>query len=79
MADVPALVLLHDEARVEQAVAEALKIDRPSKQHVINCFSRISDVPRPQPTATPPALRLIIEPKADTERYDQLRGIDNEC
>jgi transposase len=73
MADVLALVLLHDEARVEQAVAEALKIDRPSKQHVINCLSRISDIPRPQPTATPPALRLIIEPKADTDRYDLLR------
>jgi hypothetical protein len=49
MADVLALVLLHDEARVEQAVAEALKIDRPSKQHVINCLSRISDIPRRSP------------------------------
>jgi hypothetical protein len=73
MADVLALVLLHDEARVEQAVAEALKIDRPSKQHVINCLSRISDIPRPQPTSTPPALRLVTKPKADTDRYDRLR------
>ncbi len=73
MVDVLALVLLHDESLVEQAVAEALKIERPSKQHVINCLSRLSDLPRPQPTITPPALKLVTEPLADTDRYDRLR------
>ncbi len=73
MVDVLALVLLHDERRVEQAVTEALKIERPSKQHVINCLSRLGDTPRPEPSRTPPALKLVTEPRANTRRYDQLR------
>lgn len=74
MVDVLALVLLHDEARVEQAVVEALKVEAPSKQHVLNCLSRISEQPRPKPAAAPPALKLVTEPTADTDRYDRLRG-----
>jgi hypothetical protein len=73
MADVLALVLLHDERQVEQAIAEALKIERPSKQHVINCLSRLGETPRPEPSQTPPALKLVTEPRANTHRYDQLR------
>ena len=73
MVDVLALVLLHDEGLVEQAVAQALKIERPSKQHVINCLSRLCDRPRPQPSLPPPALKLVTEPVADTCRYDRLR------
>ena len=73
MVDVLALVLLHDEALVEQAVAEALKIERPSRQHVINCLSRLGEAPRPEPLRTPPALKLVTEPRADTQRYDRLR------
>ena len=73
MVDVLALVLLHDEALVERAVEEALKIDRPSKQHVVNCLSRITETPKPEPTQPPAALRLVTEPAADTHRYDRLR------
>jgi transposase len=73
MVDVLALVLLHDERHVEQAIHEALKIDRPSRQHVINCLSRITDKPRPAPTQPPAALKLVTEPAADTSRYDRLR------
>ena len=73
MVDVLALVLLHDEHLVEQAVTEALKIERPSRQHVINCLSRLGEAPRPEPSRTPPALKLVTEPRADTQRYDQLR------
>ncbi|MET0014360.1 MAG: IS21 family transposase [Sedimenticola sp.] len=73
MVDVLALVLLHDEVLVEQAVEEALKIDRPSKQHVVNCLSRITDKPKPEPTQPPAALKLVTEPTADTNRYDRLR------
>lgn len=73
MVEVLALVLLHDEALVEQAIAEALKIERPSKQHVLNCLGRLSDAPLPKPTAPPPALKLVTEPIADTQRYDRLR------
>ncbi len=73
MVDVLALVLFHDEALVEQAVAEALTIDRPSKQHVINGLSRLSDQPKPEPTQPPAALKLVTDPQADTHRYDRLR------
>ena len=73
MVDILALVLLHDEALVEQAVTEALRRELPSKQYVLNCLGRLSDGPKPQPTTTPPSLTLVIEPVADTDRYDQLR------
>jgi transposase len=73
MADVLALVLLHDENLVEQAIVEALKMEPPSKQHVLNCLSRLSDQPKPKPSLPPPALKLVTEPVADTHRYDRLR------
>jgi len=73
MVDVLALVLLHDEQLVEQAVTAALAVERPSKQHVLNCLSRLSDAPRPKPLTTPPSLKLVTEPIADTRRYDRLR------
>lgn len=73
MVDVLALVLLHNEERVEQAIIEALKIERPSKQHVLNCLSRLSEAPAPKPSPLPPTLKLVTEPLADTDRYDRLR------
>jgi hypothetical protein len=73
MVEVLALVLLHDEQLVERAVAEALEVDRPSKQHVLNCLGRLSDTPKPQPLTPPPPLRLVTEPVANTARYDRLR------
>ncbi len=73
MVDILALVLLHDEALVELAVAEALEVDPPSKQHVLNCLSRLGEVPKPKPSSTPPTLKLVTEPVADTDRYDRLR------
>jgi hypothetical protein len=74
MVDILALVLLHDEHLVEQAVAEALKVERPSKQHVLNCLSRLGEIPKPELLVTPPALKLVTEPQANTQRYDRLRG-----
>ena len=68
-----ALVLLHDERLVEQAITEALQVERPSKQHVLNCLSRIAEPPRPKPSLPPRALKLVTEPLADTDRYDRLR------
>ena len=73
MVDALALVLLHDETLVEQAITEALKVERPSKQLVLNCLSRLGEAPRPQPSLPPPALKLVTEPVADTHRYDRLR------
>jgi len=74
MVEVLALVLQHDERKVEQAVEAALISGQASKQHVINCLNRLLDIPRPDPVQTPPALRLVEEPKADTQRYDHLRS-----
>jgi hypothetical protein len=75
MVDILALVLLHDEALVEQAAQQALQVAQPSKQHVLNCLSRLSDAPKPKPTTAPPSLKLVTEPEANTGRYDRLRGM----
>ena len=73
MADILALVLLHDETLVEEAVVAALVTGEPSKQHVLNCLSRLNDSPKPEPLDPPAALKLLIEPLANTTRYDDLR------
>ena len=73
MADILALVLHHDETKVEQAVTTALASGVVSKQHVINCLNRLLELPKPEPLTPPSALRLVEEPKADTQRYDHLR------
>ncbi len=73
MVDVLALVLHHDERLVEQAITTALLSGSASKQHVINCLNRLLDKPRPERLNTPPELKLVEEPKADTGRYDHLR------
>jgi transposase len=74
MVDVLALVLLHDEQLVEQAVREALAIGAVSKQHVLNCLNRLQNRGQPPTIHTPPALALVTEPLANTARYDHLRG-----
>lgn len=73
MVEVLALVLLHDEQLVEQAVAKALEIGEPSKQHVLNCLSRLQEPARPQRMQAPAKLKLATEPVADIARYDALR------
>jgi len=73
MVDILALVLLHDEQQVERAVAKALEAGEPSKQHVLNCLSRLEEPRRPKRLEAPPALKLVTEPLADTARYDKLR------
>lgn len=78
MVDVLALVLLHDEHLVEQAVAQALDSGQPSKQHVLNCLSRLGDSPVPAPLKPPPVLTLVTEPIADTARYDDLREVGHD-
>ena len=50
----------------------------PSKQHVLNCLSRLEEPCRPQPLKPPLALKLVNEPKADTARYDKLRSARHE-
>lgn len=76
--DILALVLLHDEQLVEQAVTLALDAGEPSKQHVLNCLSRLEAPERPRALTPPAALKLVTEPTADTARYDQLRSLRHE-
>ena len=78
MVDILALVLLHDEHLVEQAVARALESGEPSKQHVLNCLSRLEEPERPLRLQPPPALKLVTEPQANTARYDRLRRVHHE-
>ena len=78
MVDILALVLLHDEQLVEQAVARALDVGEASKQHVLNCLSRLEEPCRPQPLKPPSALKLVTEPLADAARYDKLRRTRHE-
>ena len=73
MVDILALVLHHDEQKVEQAIETALVNGHTSKQQVINCLNRLLDLPQPAPIKTPPSLNLVKEPEANTQRYDHLR------
>ena len=73
MVDILALVLHHDEQKVEQAIDLALSSGRVSKQHVTNSLMRLLEGPKPAPMTTPPALKLVNEPQANTHRYDCLR------
>jgi len=75
MVNILALVLLHDEQLVEQAIEMALQSGQTSKEHVLNCLSRLSDQPTPAPLKPPAKLALVNEPKADTARYDHLREV----
>ena len=74
MVDILALVLHYDEKDVEQAITHALEIELPSKQHVVNCLHRLIDQGEPAPLTPPQSIELHQEPKANTVRYDQLRG-----
>jgi hypothetical protein len=78
MVEILALVLLHDERLVERAVEQALISEQPSKQHVLNCLSRLDETPRPDSLEPPQQLRLRTEPQANTARYDYLRGANHE-
>ena len=66
MVDILALVLLHDESLVEQAVAEALQMEHPSKQQVLNCLARLGNRPTPKPSVAPPTLKLFMVYSAET-------------
>lgn len=75
MVDIPALVLQHDEQAVVTAVELALTEGVPTKTHVLKLLHRLVDgkVIDGPPLDTPQALALRREPKANVERYDNLR------
>lgn len=57
-----------------KAVEMALEAGCPSKQHVMNCLSRIIMPLPPAPIPIVNGLQLTTEPTSDTSRYDTLRG-----
>ena len=76
MADIPALVLHHDEPAVLTAVEMALAAGVPTKTHGLNLLRRLADGKK---TGGPDidsrqALTLHNDPKADVDRYDGLRA-----
>jgi hypothetical protein len=76
MVDILALVLQHDEQAVLIAVELALAEGVPTKTHVLNILHRLIDgkVIGGPPLDTPQGLILRREPKANVERYDDLRN-----
>jgi len=74
MVEVLALVLHHDEQAVLTAVELALEAGVPTKMHVLNVLHRLLDSKAaPPPVTAPQALRLVREPLANVNRYDDLR------
>jgi hypothetical protein len=76
MVDILALVLQHDEQAVLTAVELALAEGVPTKTHVLNILHRLIDgkVIEGPVLATPQALTLQREPRANVARYDGLRS-----
>ena len=75
MVEVLALVLHHDEQAVLTAVELALEAGVPTKMHVLNVLHRLLDSKtEPPPVTAPQALRLVLEPLANVNRYDDLRA-----
>ena len=76
MVDILALVLQHDEQAVLAAVELALSDGVATKTHVLNILHRLIDgkVTHGPAIDTPQALLLRREPKANVERYDDLRA-----
>ena len=68
----------YDRLDMDEAVVRALESGEPSKQHVLNCLSRLQQPRRLQPLKPPLVLTLVTEPLADTARYDQLRSTHHE-
>jgi len=74
MVEILALVLLHEEQAVLTAVELALEIGSPSKQTVLNILSRLLETNPPQTLPDPVSIHLSLEPRANVDRYDALRG-----
>jgi hypothetical protein len=75
MVDILSLVLHHDEDAVLRAVELALEAGVPTKTHILNLLHRLIDPKQTdQPEIdTPVSLALETAPKANVDRYDDLR------
>jgi transposase len=80
MVEILALVLHHDEQAVLCAVELALSDGVPAKTHILNLLHRLVDGKSSVPSAmeAPQALALDREPRADVDRYDNLRDAKRE-
>ncbi|MFN7322497.1 MAG: IS21 family transposase [Methylobacterium sp.] len=65
-------VLVDGMEAVETAVTEALGLDLPGSEVVLNILARSRAAPTVPAIATPERLKLVIEPQADAARYDRL-------
>ena len=76
LAVILALVLHHDEQAVLCAIELALEEGVATKTHVLNTLHRLTDARKTGASRldAPQALVLEREPRADTRRYDALRG-----
>jgi hypothetical protein len=75
MVDILSLVLHHDESAVLRAVELALEVGVPTKTHILHLLHRLIDPKRTDhPEIDPPGvLALETAPKANVDRYDDLR------
>jgi hypothetical protein len=75
MVEILALVMHHDEQAVLTAIELALESGMPSKLHILNLLSRLTEVAPTSPIDAPEHLALNIEPQANVIRYDNLREV----
>lgn len=75
MAQVLAAVPVHGLDAVLVAAELALEAGKPSGEHVLNVLARLKAPSEPAPLeAASTPLRLAVEPLANVQRYDRLRG-----
>ena len=75
MVDILSLVLHHDEGAVLRAVELALEAGVPTKTHILNLLHRLIDPKQTDHPEIAPPISLALEtaPKANVDRYDDLR------
>jgi hypothetical protein len=73
MAQLLAAVPVHGLDTILCATEAALAVGKPSAEHVLYLLAQLKAQAQPIPPTVETALRLLDEPKADVDRYDQLR------
>ena len=73
MAQVLAAVPVHGLEPILAATEAALAVGKPSAEHVLYLLAQLKDQAQPKPQQVETALTLLEEPRADVDRYDQLR------
>jgi transposase len=73
MAQVLSAVPVHGLESIITATEAALAVGKPSAEHVLYLLAQLKNQAQPKPPRVETALTLREEPKADVDRYDQLR------